>query len=436
MKHPPATAAQRLARLRLRITLLFTAMFLPALAVLAVVVVDVDEAARRRSLDDGLYRVSSAVTRLVDYTGGHVTFAGITPDEIDGQCPQFTVLPGGAPPFEPYRSKKTCVQADRRQLDPVAIAAVRGGRPVARSVTGPKGARLRVTAEPFWNGKGDAYGGAVLAVGDEGAVHAAHRRVLLAVTGGGLALLGLLAWAGHALSGRVMRPAVTALEQQEALLADAAHDLRTPLSTLRTLAETALADPSQRAELLPRTIRLAAGMGGIVEGLLTRARLASGVMPLDRRPLRLDQLVETALEELTGELTGGLTGPGHRVTSRLDPCVVSADPDLLRRAVGNLVGNALQHGHAPGRPAHVHVTVADGRLTVADQGPGIAPEAADRVFERFHSGSGSTGLGLAVTRWIAEAHGGSLVLTPAPPPGGATFTLTLPTEPPPAGPRR
>jgi two-component system OmpR family sensor kinase len=106
--------------------------------------------------------------------------------------------------------------------------------------------------------------------------------------------------------------------------------------------------------------------------------------------------------------------------------VVLADAGLLRRAVANLLGNALTHGHTPGEPADVEITVAaDGTVTVDDAGPGIPPGQAKSLFERFHSGSGSSGLGLSIAAWVAHAHGGSLTVVPSAR-GGSRFLLSVP----------
>ncbi|MFG2909113.1 sensor histidine kinase [Kitasatospora sp. NPDC048286] len=199
-----------------------------------------------------------------------------------------------------------------------------------------------------------------------------------------------------------------------------AHDLRTPAASLRLLAETALRDDATRTEALKRTVSLATRTGDLVDGLLTRARLTAGVTTLATEPLRFDQLVEAVVDDThTGE---------HRITLHTDPTVVDADPDLLRRAVTNLLANALTHGHAPGLSAAVELTVtADGTLAVDDAGPGVPPHLADSLFQRFRSGSDSTGLGLSITAWIARTHSGSLTVTTSER-GGARFTLTIPAK--------
>ncbi|MFJ9615469.1 sensor histidine kinase [Streptomyces noursei] len=100
----------------------------------------------------------------------------------------------------------------------------------------------------------------------------------------------------------------------------------------------------------------------------------------------------------------------------------------MRRAVTNLFVNALTHGHTTDRPAEIRLGVTTGGvLAVDDAGPGIPPDLADSLFDRFHSGSGSTGLGPSVAFRVTQAHGGTLTATDSPL-GGARFTLRLPTH--------
>jgi signal transduction histidine kinase len=158
-------------------------------------------------------------------------------------------------------------------------------------------------------------------------------------------------------------------------------------------------------------------MGGIIDSLLVRARLAAGVDQLAEEPVWLDQLVTTLVEETPAG--------GASVTVTAAPSLVRADPGLVQRAVGNLLENALRYGRQPDEPAIVHITVANGRVIVADHGPGVDTELADEVMDRFRSGSGSSGLGLSIVRWVAQAHGGSLAIYNADE-GGAIFELVLP----------
>jgi signal transduction histidine kinase len=159
-------------------------------------------------------------------------------------------------------------------------------------------------------------------------------------------------------------------------------------------------------------------MGDIIDGLLVRARLAAGVEHLAMQPVWLDQLVAGVVEETPTN--------GASVTVTAAPSMVHVDPSLVQRAIGNLLDNAVRYGRKPNEPAIVHITVAGGRVTVADHGPGVDGAIADDLLDRFRTGAGSTGLGLAIVRWVAEAHGGTLQVYNADE-GGAIFEIQLPT---------
>ncbi|ONI90909.1 two-component sensor histidine kinase [Saccharothrix sp. ALI-22-I] len=406
-------SAARLRALRRLLTVLFTAMNTAGLLVLAILVIREDEEQGVAELDADLHRVTAVARRLIDFDESLIT-ADLIADPINDECPQFVILPGGAgPEYRGHVSAQNCVSADGGVLSGLATLAVSEGK----TVWGPKD-NLRVRAEPLERTSGEVIG-AIVAYTDMSQERARHLGVVWRVVGGCLVLVVALGLAGHALSGRAIRPAAAALEQQEVLLAETAHDLRTPVAALRALAETALRNPGQHAELLPRTVGLAARMGGIIDGLLVRARLAAGVEQLAIQPIWLDQLVAVVVEETPA--------PDTRVTVTAAPTMVNADPSLLQRAIGNLLTNALRHGRRPDGEAMVHITVADGRVTVADNGPGIDPAAAEGVFDRFTGSGASSGLGLSIVRWVALAHGGTLRVFNAEE-GGAIFELVLPAS--------
>jgi signal transduction histidine kinase len=396
---------------------MFTVMNAIGLIVFAWLVVDNDADRAEERMDLELAKVTSTVSRLIGRDGDAIVTGLIGRDEINRQCPQFAVLPGDTGGTFEHVSGRECVRMDPALLSGLAEDATRSGREQYGYQRSLDDRMVRVRAQPFQGESG--YLGAVVAVMDAEPALGAHDRLVLYVVLGTVVLIGSLALAGHLLSGRAIRPAVAALEQQEVLLAETAHDLRTPVAALRALAETALRNPGQRAELLPRTVRLASRMGSIIDGLLVRARLAAGVERLVMQPVWLDQLVTGVVEETPAE--------GASVTVTAAPCKVMADPTLLQRAVGNLVGNALRYGHQPNQPAIVHISVAGGRVTVADHGPGVSSDFAEEAFDRFRtsSGSGGVGLGLSIVRWVATAHGGTLSVYNAED-AGAIFELALP----------
>ncbi|MEC3979282.1 sensor histidine kinase [Amycolatopsis sp. H20-H5] len=410
------SAAERLRRLRWLLTLLFTTINAVGLIVFAVLLVHNDDEQRVTRLDDDLSQVTAVALRLVQYDAGGLLTEVAKDDEANLQCPQFAVLPGGAGSYQGYYSAKECVRVDRAKLVELAKKAAESGRTAIGYVTGTDGGFVRIGVRPF-RAKTGQYIGAAVAVSDAEPALAAHKDYLLLVTSGCALLIAAIAAGSYLLAGRAIRPAVLALEQQELLLAETAHDLRTPVAALRALAETALRHPGQDPEVLPRTVHLASRMGGIIDSLLVRARLAAGVDQLAEEPVWLDQLVTTLVEETPAD--------GASVTVTAAPSLVRVDPGLVQRAISNLLDNALRYGRQPDQPAIVHITVANGRVIVADHGPGVDTELAGEVMDRFRSGSGSSGLGLSIVRWVAQAHGGSLAIYNADE-GGAIFELVLP----------
>lgn len=222
-------------------------------------------------------------------------------------------------------------------------------------------------------------------------------------------------------------------EQQRRFLADASHELRSPLARMRAelevdAAHPASADPAATAaSVLAETV----GMQRLADDLLLLARADAGALAaLPQDQVDLDDVVETVVRSLRR------AGDRRIDTTGVRPVQVPGDRAQLERLVGNLLDNAVRH-------ARDTVTIAltedaDGDsgaeavLVVADDGPGIAPQDRERVFQRFTrlddaraAGSGGAGLGLAIARDIADRHGGSLRLEDGGPPG-ACVVLRLP----------
>ncbi|MFK0288909.1 sensor histidine kinase [Streptomyces sp. NPDC090442] len=420
----PTPAARRAHRLRWRLTALFALTSAVGLIGLAAFAVHNDDASRRRQTDADLkLEITQAISGL-DYDDNGQLDTHAVVDYVETACPALTVLSatdgnGGKlqPAFTPHQP---CAHARPADIQAIAAASAHQETRVLTDARGTDGRPLRLAAGIFTGPDGQSIGGVIIAATDLTAQQANHRELTGLLAAGCAVLLALSALVGHLLSGRAIRPALTALQQQEAFLADAAHDLRTPAASLRLLADTTLRDDTSRTAALERTVRLATRMGDLIDGLLTRARLTAGVATLAREPLRLDQLVETVVDDAPTD--------GHHITVETRPAIVNADPDLLHRAVTNLFNNALTHGHTADQPAEIKLAVTpDGVLTIDDAGPGIPPDLADSLFERFHSGAGSTGLGLSIASWVAQAHGGTLTATGSPL-GGARFTLRLPTH--------
>ncbi|MFB7127608.1 sensor histidine kinase [Kitasatospora sp. NPDC056273] len=224
-------------------------------------------------------------------------------------------------------------------------------------------------------------------------------------------------------------------------VADASHELRTPLAGIRGFAELyrmgALPTEADVKRTMTRIESEADRMGALVEDLLVLARLDEE-RPLDLAPMDLRTLAADALHDLTAldpSRPVALTGPAGTGAPGAAP--VLGDEARLRQVVTNLVGNAVKHTPA-GTPVRIGVGAGPGGvclLEVADSGPGLTEEQAQRVFDRFfrvdasrsRDNGGGAGLGLAIATALTRAHGGTLTLHTAPG-EGATFRVELPRQ--------
>ena len=221
-------------------------------------------------------------------------------------------------------------------------------------------------------------------------------------------------------------------------VADASHELRTPVAAVRGFAELyrqgAVTDPADVARSFRRIEEESARMGGLVEDLLLLARLDEQ-RPMRREPVDLLVLAGDAVHDalaLAPGRTVRLVGLDGDPVPR--PALTLGDDARLRQVLSNLLTNAVRHTPA-GSPVEIGVGVADGwaRWQVVDHGPGVDPDQAGRIFERFyradssrHRGTGGgSGLGLAIVDAITRAHGGAARVVPTPG-GGATFEVALP----------
>ncbi len=210
---------------------------------------------------------------------------------------------------------------------------------------------------------------------------------------------------------------------QRRLVADASHELRTPIAVRRTNIEVRQATPELDGR--EREVML----GEVDEQLQELGRLVSDLIELARGDEPLPALDDVRLDELVaGEVAWARR---HATDVQFDveaePTVVDADPERLARAVRNLLDNAVKFSPPGGV---VEVRVADGVIRVRDHGRGIAADDLPHVFDRFWRADGArdvpgSGLGLAIVRQTVEAHGGEVVVDGAVPGGGARFEIRL-----------
>lgn len=216
-------------------------------------------------------------------------------------------------------------------------------------------------------------------------------------------------------------------------IANVSHELRTPLASVKAVIETlrggAMRDERVAADFLSRAETEVDRLVEIVEELLELSRIESGLAPMAQQPVDLGEVCARAVERLRAQAEKQGVKLQTEAATRLPN--VTGDAERLERAVINLVHNAIKFT-APGGTVTVSTCLLDGRVAVSvtDTGVGIAPEDVPRIFERFYKADrarqgGGTGLGLAVVKHTAEAHGGTVALESTPG-AGSTFTLILP----------
>lgn len=197
------------------------------------------------------------------------------------------------------------------------------------------------------------------------------------------------------------------------------HDLRTPLTSLRLLAEAVdddLVDDATRHDYLGRMTTHVRALGTLIDDLFELTRLEAGEIRWTLEQVPLDALIAETVEAM--RLQGAARSIAVRAETPAAPVPASANPEQIQRVLFNLIQNAIRHTPADGAVT-VRLEPAGDRveIEVADTGPGIAPADRDRVFDPFYRGGeaaarsdGGAGLGLAICRAIVEAHGGTIWL--------------------------
>jgi signal transduction histidine kinase len=372
-----------LRSIRVRMTLLFTLLSAIAVAVLAVVAVRVGT----ERIDDGAAR--EAEVKVSDVIARHVQDAEQTADNswivhIEGAAgegdddwsfavaeswvepPLFSVASGAQEwdiGYTEFEQDGTRYLAFGKKIDELetAVTAV----DLTYYEDRASSLRLRLTLAAF---------GTVL----------------------GIAVIGWF------VSGRALRPIRAANARQRDFIADAAHEMRTPLAVIRASASQALSKPREPDEYVGALHEIESASesaGAAVNELLELARIDSGQFAPRVAPMRLDLLVE--------EVVAGIRVDGCTLTATSDAAItVDADYGLLRHAVENVVRNATTRSTEVAAKALVDGTRAV--IEVTDNGPGFPPELLPDVFERFRRGDqrGSSGLGLAIARSIMVSHRG------------------------------
>jgi two-component system sensor histidine kinase MprB len=258
---------------------------------------------------------------------------------------------------------------------------------------------------------------------------------------------------------RSMSALDASVHAQRQLVADASHELRTPITSLRTnieiLQQAAAIDPADREQLFAEVIEQIEELTLLVGDLIDLAR--GEQPPADTEDVRLDQVVREAVER--ARRLAGWVGVDTPLSVELEPVVLPGVPARLARAVNNLIDNAVKYS-PPGAPVEIRLVGAKrpveasrvgadctveradrsteqtrrptkgAELTVRDHGPGIAAEDLPHIFDRFYRGADArgrpgSGLGLAIVRQVVEQHGGNIAAEAAPS-GGTLMRVRLP----------
>jgi len=272
------------------------------------------------------------------------------------------------------------------------------------------GRELRIHAQRFTGSTGTVY--VAVAVADRVELEDQYTLLIEAFAVAGLVGMLLAAGGGYVLIRKSTAPVERSMDQMRRFMADAAHELRTPITLLRTRAEVAAGqdrEATRDAATLQAIEREATRLGEITGDLLTLARADAGEWPVAREALYLDDAAAGAVE------AARTLAEHKRVVMEVgtfEEAKILADPALVRRLLLIVLDNAIKFTPSGGR-VRLDVSAQDGRaaVVVSDTGIGIPAEQLPHVFERFYRGDPArreaegAGLGLAIARWIADVHG-------------------------------
>ena len=414
-----------LARLRLRLTMLYLGVFTLILGLLGGGLFLTVRRQMSRQLDVSLKAATAALERAAQIREAEQANArGAVVDAVDElHVPGRTLylFDDAGQPIKPVAAPVWIHDAAR--------AAARDGR-ADREWESADERTLRLHAERFTGNSGTGY--VAIAVADR--VELEDQYASLIETFGAAALVALLlvAGGGYLLVRKSTAPVERSMDQMRRFMADAAHELRTPITLLRTRTEVALSqdrEAARDATTLRAIERETAQLGKIVGDLLTLARADAGERTIAQALVYLDDVAAEAVE------TVRTLAEQKRVAvavGRFEEARVTGDAALVRQLLVIVLDNAVKFTPEGGKVT-LDVATEDGRATVVivDTGIGIPVEQLPRVFERFYRGdparreADGAGLGLAIARWIADAHGARIDLA-APPSGGTRVTIVFP----------
>lgn len=408
------TGIQRLIRLRLRLTIWYVATFGLIILLLGTSLFAVIRYQISQQLDDSLTSATEELVRAARIREGEARGArGRVVDAVDelnipdrelylidtlGTAIKPDTAAGWirAAAREAARTGKASVQIDTRHDETLRLHAVLFKLPSGRHLV-------------------------AVAVADQVELEDRYADLIAAFGGVALAALVLVAAGGFLLVRKSTAPIERSFLFIRRFMADAAHELRTPITVLRTHAEVALQQPRDAADYISslRGIEAEARrLGGIVDSLLVLARADSGERQIEHERLFLDDVAidAAAAAEVVGRQKGITV-----TMEEFEEAPILGDPALVRQLLMILLDNAMKFTDAGGE-VRVRVSMPQGvpMFVVEDTGIGVSPEDLPRVFQRFFRGDtarGRTegaGLGLSIASWIAREHGAEITMTSEP----------------------
>jgi signal transduction histidine kinase len=407
---------EQLARLRLQLTAWYAGVLLLVLAVLGVGLFLTVRRQMARHLDVSLRAAAAALEQAARIRETErATAHGAVVDAVDElHIPDRSLylLDDDLHPIKPAVLPDWIRDALRHAAE---------GKHPYRNLDGPDGRELRVYAERFTGTTGTRYVAGVIA--DRMELEDEYASLIEAFAAAALAALALVAVGGSLLVRKSAAPVERSMEQMRRFMADAAHELRTPITLLRTRAEVAGGqerEPARDAATFQAIEREAARLGDIAGGLLTLARADAGEWPVVRETLYLDDAIAGAVDATRA------VAEQRRVfveVGSFEEAKITGDPALVRQLLLIVLDNALKFTPAGGR-VRLDVSAENGRaaVLVSDTGVGIPPEDLPHVFERFYRGDrarhqagvGGAGLGLSIAQWIASVHGARIDIASEP----------------------
>lgn len=425
--HPsaePSESASSLFRLRRRLTAWYVGTFALVLLTLGILLLVALTRFVAGDLDSSLRAATREITlaterreRETAATGGSAIDA-VEELRIPGR--ELFLFDTAGRPLVPGSAESAIAHAAARAVSEGAVD---------ERIDLPRDRTLQLHAERFATSSGHRY--VALATADRDALDDRYASLVGLLAALGVLGLVLVAGGGWVLARQSVAPVQRSMEQMRRFVADAAHELRTPVAVLRTRAEVALQRDRSSAEYvaaLEALGRETERLSGIVDDLFTLTRADAGERPLRRSRVQLDELVLDAVSA-TGALAErrGVT----LSVGEADEVLLEADAALARQLVVILLDNAIKFSDR-GDTVRVDLraSAAAATLTVRDTGAGIPPDELPRVFDRFYRGESArastpgAGLGLSIAHWIATAHRARIEIASVPG-KGTTITVTF-----------